>query len=55
MKAPLECFENALAYFAIAIIYTLKMFMKLTPVAIDIRLFASVIISRVGSLPYLQT
>jgi hypothetical protein len=31
MHAPMHCFQNGLAYFATAVIYNCKMFMKLTP------------------------
>jgi len=31
MKTATQCFQNELAYFATAVSYTCKMFMKLTP------------------------
>jgi hypothetical protein len=43
MHAPLQCIKNALAYFALAINYTCKMFMHSIPVPNVIKLFTSII------------
>jgi hypothetical protein len=43
INAPMQFLQNALAYFALAIIYTSKMFIKSTPVADVIKLLLSVI------------
>jgi hypothetical protein len=39
MQALLQCYQNAPAYFATAVSYTCKMFMKLTPWACTLKLF----------------
>jgi hypothetical protein len=31
IHGPMQCFQNALTYFAMAVSYKLRMFMKLTP------------------------
>jgi hypothetical protein len=43
MEAPLQCLQNALAYFVTAVSYARKMCMKLTPVVNVIKLFTVVI------------
>ncbi len=40
--AAMQCFQNALAYFATAVSYVRKMFMKSTPVVNVIKLFTAI-------------
>ncbi len=43
MHAPMQCFQNALAYFPTTISYPYKMFLKLTPEPNVVKLFTVVI------------
>jgi len=45
MHAPVHCFQNVLTYFAAAVSYTHKMFVKFTPVVIFIHA-ASFVVSK---------
>jgi hypothetical protein len=42
IHAPMQCFQNALAYFATGVSYACKMFIKLTPGANVIKLLMTV-------------